>query len=290
MSNIRHYFVAALLLLAMLIPARHAQAETFNTCAGFIDSIPAVVGTQGVWCLRKDLATNLTGVNAIEIATNNATIDCNGFKLGNLAAGVGTFSVGIYAYERSNITVRNCNIRGFRWGIAVYGNDPGSGVLVEDNILEGNTSYGIYAMNYDAIVQGNRVLNTGGSPGATYNQAISSMGDVIVNVIDGVSGSTDVENSSAFGIYAGGAGGSVQDGVVVRGNRIRNLVPTGAGNVRGISTASYMSVVRDNVMVESVPTSGMGMYCNSGLLFDNVIVNFSTGNSGCIDKSGNVIN
>jgi hypothetical protein len=42
-------------------------------------------------------------------------------------------------------------------------------------------------------------------------------------------------------------------------------------------------------MVESVPTSGMGMYCNSGLLFDNVIVNFSTGNSGCIDKSGNTI-
>ena len=36
---------------------REARAETYQTCAGFIDALPATITTQGVWCLRKDLGT-----------------------------------------------------------------------------------------------------------------------------------------------------------------------------------------------------------------------------------------
>lgn len=57
-------------------------AESYDGCVGFIDAVPAVITTQGTWCLRKDIATSMSGINAIEIQVSNVTIDCNGFKLG----------------------------------------------------------------------------------------------------------------------------------------------------------------------------------------------------------------
>jgi len=42
-----------------------------------------------LYCFTGNIATAITGV-AITIATNNVTLDMNGFKLGGLAAGTGT--------------------------------------------------------------------------------------------------------------------------------------------------------------------------------------------------------
>src|SRR5690606_24652633 len=89
-------FLAALLLLGGLAATQPARAaQSYDACTGFIDSVPATISTQGVWCLRKDLSTNITSGNAITIATNNVTIDCNDFKLGGLAAGNGSNAFGI---------------------------------------------------------------------------------------------------------------------------------------------------------------------------------------------------
>src|SRR5688500_5888635 len=95
---------------------REARAETYQTCAGFIDALPATITTQGVWCLRKDLGTAMASGAAITIATNNVTIDCNNFKVGGLAAGAGTQAVGIQVSGKQNATIRNCAIRGFYRG------------------------------------------------------------------------------------------------------------------------------------------------------------------------------
>ena len=104
-------------------------AESYDNCTGFIDTLPATISTQGTWCLRKDLGTAVTSGAAIAIATNNVTIDCNDFKLGGLAAGAGTLAYGIRAANRYNTTVRNCNIRGFFFGLQFWG----GGHTVEDN-------------------------------------------------------------------------------------------------------------------------------------------------------------
>src|SRR6185369_12584927 len=92
-------------------------AESYDNCSGTVASLPAVISTQGTWCFKQDLATSITFGNAITVTTNNVTLDCNNFKLGGLAAGVGTHAYGVYAggygAGRSNITVRNCNVRGF---------------------------------------------------------------------------------------------------------------------------------------------------------------------------------
>jgi hypothetical protein len=39
-------------------PARAAQG--YDNCAGFIDALPTILSTQGAWCLRHGLTTNIT--------------------------------------------------------------------------------------------------------------------------------------------------------------------------------------------------------------------------------------
>src|SRR5207342_2748301 len=101
------------LLALLLSPGLAKAAESYDNCSGTIVSLPATISTQGTWCLKQDLATAITSGAAITINTNNVTIDCNNFKLGGLAAGLGTSAVGIYASGRQNTKVRHCNIRGF---------------------------------------------------------------------------------------------------------------------------------------------------------------------------------
>src|SRR5690242_4309124 len=108
---IRH-IAASLLFLAgaLLVPAAAAAAESYDNCSNTISSLPAVIATQGTWCLKGDLSTAITSGTAITINTNNVTIDCNNFKLGGLAAGAGTSTYGIFASNRLNATVRHCNV------------------------------------------------------------------------------------------------------------------------------------------------------------------------------------
>jgi len=79
--------------VAMTAPA--SAAESYDSCTGFIDAVPTVITTPGTWCLRHDIGTTASNIHAIDIQTNNVTIDCSDFKLGNVAAGTGTQSIGI---------------------------------------------------------------------------------------------------------------------------------------------------------------------------------------------------
>src|SRR5690554_5554987 len=97
-------------LLAIAGWTQSASAET--TECTVIDSIPAVISSQGVYCLKKHVSGALASGAAISVNTNNVTIDCNEFKIGNLAAGPATQATGISASGRNNVTVRNCGIRG----------------------------------------------------------------------------------------------------------------------------------------------------------------------------------
>jgi len=50
-----------------------AAAESYDACVGFIDSVPAVITTQGIWCLRQDLDTSASSGHMIDIQANNVT-------------------------------------------------------------------------------------------------------------------------------------------------------------------------------------------------------------------------
>jgi len=209
MTTAAHRLLAALLLLGGLLaaPSPAKAAETYNTCAGFIDSVPATISKQGVWCLRKNLTTNVTLGYAITIATNNVTIDCNGFKIGGLAAGNGAVTAGVYADNRQNATVRNCNIRGFYSGIHLEGDD-GAGHLVEDNRLDNNLYCGIFVEGDNNLIRRNRIYDTGGATGKTLSFGIDAYADIIDNTVSGLF----IDRTGyLFGVFASGAGANIRD-------------------------------------------------------------------------------
>jgi hypothetical protein len=144
-----------------------AAAESYDSCFGFIDALPATITTQGTWCLRQNLDTSATTGNMIEIQTNNVTIDCNGFRMRGSGGGASTTATGIYANGRLNITIRRCTIRGFSLGIQAAG---GSGVIVEDNLIDQSRFVGINTAGAGSIVRRNIVTSSGGAPasGAAY--------------------------------------------------------------------------------------------------------------------------
>src|SRR5438046_1861217 len=84
MRALRFCALAISLSIAFVAMAGSASAaESYDGCTGFIDAVPAVITTQGTWCLRQDIGTTASNIHGIDIQNHNVTIDCNHFKLGN---------------------------------------------------------------------------------------------------------------------------------------------------------------------------------------------------------------
>lgn len=286
MNVFRSVLLAVAVAAAMATPAPAHAAAGYDNCTGTIASLPAIITTQGTFCMKADLATTVTSGNAITVQANNVTIDCNDFKLGGLGAGMGTFAIGIQAANRTNITVRRCNVRGFYNGIDL----TGSGALVEDNRLEGNTVNAIAVTGDGGTVRRNQIIDTGDStttPGAAGIRAAGDL-DVLDNTINGVSFVPMSGNGEALGIDV-----TYNNGGSVRGNRIRDVVNSGGTNAFGIRIIydTESVAVVDNVVRGSGGVS-TGIHCGSnlgGLLRDNVVLDFDTATEGCTIIGNNFV-
>ena len=283
-----HVLMTGTLLLALLLLPRQAlAAESYDNCTGFIDSVPATISTQGVWCLRKNVSTAIESGYAISITANNVTIDCNDFKIGGLGGGIGTSTYGVYASDRANTVVRRCNIRGFYYGTML----SGSGHVVEENRFDGNTYAAIWVQGDGSTVRNNEVRDTGGSA-FTTGSAIGIVAydgvDLIGNTVSGVAPSAYNGNGHAYGILSRGyaAGGSAI------GNRVRGLAPEGTGLAYGIyNEGSSRMILRGNDVAGVGSPGSVGLYCedNRATSRDNVISGFEIPVSTCF-SDGDVIN
>lgn len=284
--------LACLALLAgiLLAPSSARAAESYDNCTGFIDSIPTTISTQGVWCLRKHLSTGIMGGEAIEIAGNNITIDCNGFKVGGLAAGNASNVIGILAFGPSNVTIRNCNVRGFRYGIVL---NSGSGHLVEDNLLDNNLSQAIRVFNGENVmIRHNRIFDTGGLAGNKWTTAILAQpGSVVDNTISGLF--VDVSGGYLTGINA-----SIGDGMVVSGNTISGFDQTAVqgGSIdyaTGIFVSGeYLRVTDNHVSVVGGSLGGASISVNGGstvFCTGNMLGGFDFNRSPCDASQGNLV-
>src|SRR5262245_22555644 len=179
----------ALTALAICSAATRADAETVNCTA--ITSVPYTISAQGVYCFTGNLATAMTSGNAITIATSNVTLDMNGFKLGGLAAGLGTSTVGIFANQQQNITIRNGIVRGFLHGIHIQDNPPfttSQGHVVEDVLADQNTFIGMQIEGHGCVLRRNQVVASGGTTLADDAAGILIIGsdnDVLDNGVAG---------------------------------------------------------------------------------------------------------
>jgi hypothetical protein len=257
-------------------PAAYA-AQSYDNCNNFIDTLPATISTQGVWCLHKDLSTNITSGKAITIAANNVTIDCNDFKLGGLAAGPGSLATGIYAFDRQNATIRHCNVRGFYYGVVLGG--IGAGHLVEDNRLDNNLGLGIYVEGGNSLVRRNRVYDTGGytGPYADSSMGIFAEGDIIDNIVAGVF--ADLSGGLLKGIEVRGSGNRVK-GNVVSGFSL-TATTGGASSAIGINAYGSPGFIAGNSVAGpgTVGISGSGI--TTSFCMGNAVYRFTTPLEGC---------
>lgn len=280
--------LAAVLLVLSMRFASQAQAAEVTACTN-ITSLPTVITTQGIYCLKQDLTTAITNGRAIDIQANNVILNCNGHKIGGLAAGTASTTSGIYAADRLNITIRDCNIRGFYVGVQFYGASSGYH-LVEENRFDLNLYTAIsFYHSMLGIVRRNQIYDTGGSTYFTSGNlsayGISTNGNVEIvdNTIKGVTAS----GSTA------GVGISMKDGDTAIGNRISGV----AGNVSfGISAFDNGVLVERNfVRVSSGSASNRGVSCGTStpgttLVRDNSII-LSGGaalDASCFDAGGNI--
>ena len=262
-------------------PGQAQAAESYDSCTGFIDSLPATITTQGTWCLKNNLSTAITNGDAITIDANNVTVDCNGFKIGGLAAEPDTEAQGISARARLNATVRNCTIRGFSHGIDFY---EGGNHLIEGNTIDRSTNRGIFIINAPgSIVRNNIVANTGRStsfgPDSDSATGIYADGgaDILNNTVNGVVGVVGGDNTIwVEGIFAG-------NGSVV-GNRVRGLAAIGAqfAFIDGIKVQGSTAVFKNIVQAPGTAGGGenrVGIRCQDNLAsaHDNVLLGFRAG-------------
>ena len=145
--------------------AAPALADETTFCNMFITSVPTTITAQGHYCFNKNLSTAITNGAAITINSDFVVLDLNNFKLGGGGAGLATDAFGIYANNRSNLTIRNGNIRGFAVGIMIEGTTGASAqnILVENNLVDGNMKVGINVYGAAVTIRNNTVSNTGGS-------------------------------------------------------------------------------------------------------------------------------
>jgi len=286
----RHLF--ALVFLFALVSAPGARAEV-NNCTQ-ITSLPTTITTQGTYCLKADLSTALASGAAITVATNNVILDCNQFKIGGLAAGLTTTATGVTAVGRNNLVIRNCNIRGFRYGVFING---GAGHVIEDNRMDGNTFMGAGIFDADGtIIRRNHVVDTGGSlpinsfpSGAAYGIGLQNgvggiMEDNSVVSVAGTAGS----NGTTAGILV------FNTNAIVRRNGVMSVIPPGTGPGHAVSfVSSARGTAVDNVLINPVAATAYGVNGGASVICArNLVTGFSQGatNPSCVDGGGNVAN
>lgn len=279
---------AALLAGGFTFPGQADAAESYDNCNNFIESLPATIATQGVWCLRKDVSTGITSGNAIRITTNNVTIDCNGFKIGGLAGGDSTNATGIYAEGRQNITIRGCGIRGFHTGIEIA---DGAGHLVEHNRLDYNRSVGIAFGRFNigfgqwfetdnSMIRHNQIFDTGGN--------VSSVTGIFAN-------GADIVDNTVSGLFTSGSGSTTGLFVLARhvrvsGNRIRDLEATDTVSAKGIVGVQGGRLENNSLHIDAMGGSHTGILGVDGseaYCIRNTVSGFSTAMQHCNNSGGN---
>lgn len=278
--------VGLLLAVALLFAGRAQAAESYDNCSGYIDSVPASISAAGTWCLRHDLSTSIGSGAAITITASNVSIDCNGYKVGDLAAGAGTLATGISGNGGAlyNLGVRNCTLRGFAYGIfLISGSGNGGNLVIEDNLIDQSRRAGAYVNGGRNLVQRNRISNTGGGWGVGSPSGLYGPADYIDNVVDGVLGDETLASTSPTGIHTGGFS-------LVRGNRISGIRSIGSGYSTGINAEGQGFVTNNRVTATNAATPGNGIVGDVyfyGYCAGNTIANFVTAMAYCNDLGGN---
>jgi hypothetical protein len=150
----------AVALTAVLALALASPAVACNV----LTSLPATIDEPGKYCLERDFFLALDKGTAIRIDSDDVVLDFQGYLVSNRAAGLETGALGVAAYERNNITVRNGTLIGFYEGVSLSGPlgvQTSNNHLVEGMRVTSSTRTGIGINGMDCVVRGNVVYEVG---------------------------------------------------------------------------------------------------------------------------------
>ena len=214
--------------LGGLVGASGTSYETlggFLSCGDFITVNTTL--TESLTC--SDLGLNITA--------NNITLNCNGYTITGYHSGTGIYLSGV-----SGVTVKNCTVTGFQYGINVNGGSKN--ILLNNYVTSNSGGHG----------------NAGSTPGGNGEDGTDGYGIFI-------SGSNNTLTNNTATSNIGGAGGDGFGGMVSVGGNGGN-----GGNGYGI----YISG-SNNTLTNNTATSNNG---GAGGIGGNGAIGGNGGNSG----------
>lgn len=246
-----------------------AGAETID--CKVLRSLPVVISSPGIYCLARNLQTaQATGI-AIEVDASDVVVDLNGHTLDGSAAGPATNTDGIASSSgpsaRTNVTIKNGTIRGFRNGVQVSHRRA----VVEDLTLDRNTFTGVAVSGEGSIVRRNLISRTGGTtafPDGADGFALRIAGNgnlVEENTISEVVPGLGQIPGSEWGIFV-----AVSNGCIVRNNVVTDSQPQVNARTFGIAVGGSNNAV---VIGNTVTTRHVGLSFESatGVYSQNVV-------------------
>lgn len=247
-----------------------------------INNLPTTINDPGQYCLKKDFNTSLMSGAAIDVQSNDVTIDLQGFAIDNRAAGPGTTAAGISAINQDNTTVRNGTLMGFRSAVNIT---PGSTGGTESNTVEyvrviDNIIHGIQAWGPGAVVRHNTVLNTVNPGGLARGIEATGGGSVTItgNVVDHTVGTDEAQGILTLSTTA-----------IVRDNHVTNTRTSSSVAGHGIETGT--AVLRGNVVANDGVVGGdVGILVrpsSSAICQGNLVDGFPTPTMNCTDAGDN---
>lgn len=259
MRRSEQFLAVVFLVLVVTVPARgddgiieinQAGATAGGVTTGDGPGFPVTINTPGSYVLTGNLSVPDENTTAIQVMSDDVTVDLNGFVIQGPVVCSGTpldcspsggSGDGIFGETRTGVTVRNGTIRGL--------GDDGVEFLEGSARMEGLSllSNGGLGVQIDAgAVRGNHAESNGGGGIVAFGAATISANTVIRNGDVGLfagNGSTvhgnSVHDNELTGIHLGGdgtiSGNTVtqngDDGIFVLGNgTVRDNTVVGNGN------------------------------------------------------------
>jgi hypothetical protein len=254
----------------LLLPAPSARAETL-TCTQ-INTLPTTITAGGHYCLNQNFSQVFTTA-AVNIAANNVVLDCNGHTI--TQAGTSAIT-GIYASNRTQVTVANCTLNNFGRGIAFFESSSGGsrGNRVLDNVVRRARVSGVQMAGTANVVEGNHISENLGSAASLYTYGI------LLSSFDGKGVGNVIRRNTvahfAPEVYVNIAAIFLQDvdGSALLDNTITALFPPTGYGVHGIwanSNSSDSAAVRNKVLsIAGAPPGGGGGLAYNGINFDGI--------------------
>ncbi len=273
--------------IAAFIFASPAEAET--TICTEIPALPFTISAQGTFCLKKNLNIALATGNAITVIAGNVTIDFNDFGISNTAPNAED-SIGIFARDRKNLTVRNGFIRSFGAGISLdetVENAAGY-YLIEYMKITDSKLAGIVLEGDFAQARNNSIINTAVNSNNNLLSAIiiaAKDSSVYENNISGVNGNqnnvgiriiqsdrvrladniiNNIDGPEAdIGIFV-----QQSDSVTFVGNKIINDPGTGTAAISGGGSTNLSCIATDLGGFGETPLLGCDVEINNRTFFN----------------------